>query len=323
MTAHIGVFVCDCKGLVSDHVDTSRLAEEISTLGDVAFVERKEMLCGESDLGDAVRQLKERGCDRMLFAGCSPRSSLKFPEERIARVMASVGLEPDLFEVANIREQCAWQHSDREAATNKAIDLVRMAHARLETDEPAPVPVPIAQRALVIGGGAAGLQTAKDLASAGIEVTLTERNPWLGGHLCQLSRIFQSEAWPSVCDSSCVGPVQAKGVMLGEGIRALTQTEVVSADRSNGSFRVTMRKRSGFRGLRIFVSPAGSAPRCAPRRPCDGSITARVGEKRSTRSSNGRCRTSTPFSRMLARSAVTASRSAPPKLSISKRSPDR
>ena len=212
MTARIGVFVCDCKGLVSDHVDTARVAEVAGGLDDVAFVERRDMLCGERDLGEAVRRLADDGCDRLLFVGCSPRSSLEFPEERIASLMGVVGLCPELFEVANIREQCAWQHPSRDAATAKALDLTRMAHARLRTDEPAPDPVPIARRALVVGGGPAGLQAAKDLAAVGIDVTLTERNAWLGGHLCQLSRIYQSEGWPSVCDSACVGPVQAKGV---------------------------------------------------------------------------------------------------------------
>jgi heterodisulfide reductase subunit A len=240
VTSAIGVFVCDCKGQVSDHIDTSRLVEHAERLEDVRFVEQTDLLCGE-ELGGAVKRLKEEGCDRMLFAGCSPRSSLKFPEERIARVMKSLGLEAELFEVANIREQCGWQHPDHEAATQKAMDLVAMAHARLAADRPAPASVPIARKALVVGGGSAGLQASKDLASAGIEVTLVERNPWLGGRLCQLNRIFQSEAWPSVCDSSCVGPVQAKGVMLGEEIEALIQTEVVSAERTNGCFRVGLR----------------------------------------------------------------------------------
>ncbi len=241
MTSRIGVFICDCKGQVSDYIDTARLGEQARSLEGVAFVDRQDFLCGRKDISLAVRRLRDAECDRMLFAGCSPRSSLKFPEERIAQVMRATGLRPELLEVANIREQCGWQHPDREAATRKAIDLICMAHARLVTDEPTPAPVPIVSRALVVGAGTAGLQTAQDLASAGIEVTLAERNPWLGGRLCQLSRIFQSESWPSVCDSSCVGPVLAKGIVLSEGIRARTQTQVVSAERSNGIFRVTLR----------------------------------------------------------------------------------
>jgi heterodisulfide reductase subunit A len=246
VTSRVGVFVCDCKGQISDFIDTPLLTDEITDLEDVAFVDRMDVLCGEDDLEAAVRKLKDEGCDRMLFAGCSPRSSLKFPEERIASIMTSMGFHPELFEVANIREQCAWQHTDREAATLKAIDLVHMAHARLLADEPAPDAVPIARKALVVGGGPAGLQTAKDLASAGIEVTLAERNPWLGGHLCQFWRIFQSEGWLSVCDSSCVGPVQAKGVVLGERIQPLTQTEVEHVEKENGCFRVTLRSDPQF-----------------------------------------------------------------------------
>ncbi|MCP4606616.1 MAG: hydrogenase iron-sulfur subunit [Proteobacteria bacterium] len=254
MTSRIGVLICDCKGLISDHVDTSRLTEEAAGLEQVAFVDLRDLLCGEEDLRTAATRLKDEGCDRMLFVGCSPRSSLKFPEERIARVMQGLGLHPELFEVANIREQCAWQHPQKETATQKASDLVRMAHARLLADEPAPDAVPIARRALVVGGGPAGLQTAKDLASTGIEVTLAERNPWLGGRLCQLQRVFQCEGWPSVCDSSCVGPVQAKGVVLGEGIQSLIQTEVMSVERANGSFRVTLQSDPRFVNPDLCIS---------------------------------------------------------------------
>jgi len=242
----IGVFLCGCTGQISNHLDMARLAKEAADLEAVVFVDKRDLLCSEVDLGAAVKQLADRGCDRMLFAGCSPRSSLKFPEERIARVMQGLGLQPDLFEVANIREQCAWQHPEKEAATAKAVDLVRMAHARLLADEPAPPAVPIPRRALVVGGGAAGLQTAKDLASAGVAVTLTERNPWLGGRLCQMYRLFQSEGWPSGCEGTCVGPVQAKGVILGEGIQAFTQTDVAGVDRQDGKFRVTLRSDAAF-----------------------------------------------------------------------------
>jgi len=238
----IGVFVCDCKGLVADRVDTARLTRAVGALDGVAFVEQVDMLCGEAELGAAVGRLVERGCDRLLFAGCSPRSSLKFPEERIAGLLGAVGLAPELFEVANIREQCAWQHSDREAATRKATDLVRMAHARLLCDEPAAPPVAISRRALVVGGGPAGLQAAKDLAGAGVDVVVAERNSWVGGRLCQLGRVFQSEGWPSVCDSVCVGPVQARGAVLSERVRLLTGADVIAAERRDGGFSVTVRQ---------------------------------------------------------------------------------
>ena len=103
MKPRIGVFICDCKGQISDHIDTKYLADEVATLEGVFFVERVDMLCGEKDPGAAIHRLKTHRCDRLLLAGCSPRSSLKFPEERIAALLLAHGLRPELFEVANIR----------------------------------------------------------------------------------------------------------------------------------------------------------------------------------------------------------------------------
>jgi heterodisulfide reductase subunit A len=262
MTCRIGVFICDCKGLISDHIDSDILVNQSSALPDVAMVERIALLCSEENLDGALRRFKDAGCNRLLLAGCSPRSSLKFPEEKIERMLQSYGFHPEFFEVANIREQCAWQHPDRAGATSKAVDLIRMAHVRLESAEPAPGPASIVKRALVVGAGPSGLQAAKDLASMDVEVTLAERNPWIGGRLCQLPRIFQTEGWPSVCDSACVGPVQAKGAILGEGIKVRTQTEVQSAEKKNGSFRVTLRSEPAYVDEELCISCGACAKVC-------------------------------------------------------------
>ena len=277
MTPRIGVFVCDCKGQLSDRIDTDQVAAAAAALDGVEFADRVGMMCHADELGGAVRKLRDRGCDRMLFAGCSPRSSLKFPEERISRVMAGLGLGGDLFEVANVREQCAWQHADRPAATTKAIDMVAMAHARLKSDEAAPARLEIPRRALVVGAGPAGLQSAKDLAAAGIEVTLADRKPWLGGHLCQVSRLFQCEGWPSMCDSSCVGPVQAKGVALGERITALMETEVGAVSHSGGVFEVTLESAPRHVDPELCIACNACAEVCPEQTPrlFDGGVSMR------------------------------------------------
>ncbi len=130
-------------------VDTTSVANKVADLENVGFVAQADLLCSDKEIKKAVGRLKAEGCERLLFVGCSPRSSLKFPEERIGSMMQSVGLDESLFEVANVREQCAWQHSDCDAATDKAVDLVRMAHARLVDAEPAPTSVSIAKKAYV------------------------------------------------------------------------------------------------------------------------------------------------------------------------------
>jgi heterodisulfide reductase subunit A len=244
--ARVGVWICDCKGLVSDHVDTGRLETAASALDGVALVRRRGKLCGGEELHALQAEIGEHRIDRILFAGCSARSSLKFPEEQLTELMRNADIDNAFLEIANIREQCAWLHDDREAATRKAIDLVRMAHARLCSCEAVPAPVEIPSRALVIGGGAAGLQAAKSIAAGGQQVTLVERDTYLGGRLCQIGFLFQCESWPAYCRHECVGPVQARDAVLDPNIEVLIQSEVTTIDKINGCFQARIKKGAPF-----------------------------------------------------------------------------
>ena len=246
MEPQIGVFLCDCKGLLSDHLDMDQLVHQAEALDHVSVVQRSDVLCSRSGIASIEERIRASGCDRVLFVGCSPRSSLKFPEDLVADLLHRVQLPPNMFEIANVREQCAWQHPDANQATSKAADILRMAHARLVRDEPSPTVAPIPRRALVVGGGAAGLQTAKDLAAVGTSVTLVERSAYLGGHVCKINRLFQSEAWPSVCESKCVGPVQARGAVLGSRIDVRMQSQVLAAEKRDGGFDVTISSAPRF-----------------------------------------------------------------------------
>jgi len=168
----IGAWICDCKGQISDKIDTRYLEEETKKLPDVVLVKRAALLCNKEEIARLTEELKDADADRLLFIGCSARSSLRFPEQQIVSALKHADIDEALFEVANVREQCAWLHEPGEAATSKALDVIKMAHARLMLDVPRGPAVKIVDKALVVGGGPAGLAAAKDLASVGKEVTI-------------------------------------------------------------------------------------------------------------------------------------------------------
>ena len=240
--AKTAVYVCDCAGLVSDHVDTSSLEQLANTLDDVALVRRVEQLCHKAGLEALGQDLRQAGVERLLFAGCSPRMSLKLPEEVLAAVAHEAGLDPCRVEVANIREQGAWVHrGDHEVASAAARDELRMAHARLAGGDPSAEPVPLSRRVLVVGGGPAGLAAARDLALAGTDAVLVERLPYLGGKLCQVPHMFQTAAWPSTCHNSCIGPVHAREALHNPRVALHMSAEVTALRKHRGNFHATVR----------------------------------------------------------------------------------
>lgn len=239
----VAIYICDCMGLVSDHVDTAALEELARHLEGVVLVRRTGLLCGRNELRALGEELGESGISHLLFAGCSPRMSLKLPEERLVAAAADGGVDPALVEVANIREQCAWIHSgDREGASRKARDLLRMAHARLRAAEASPAAPQLKRRVLVVGAGPAGLAAARDLAAAGIESVLVERNPHVGGTACQLPFVFQTECWPSTCETSCVVPQLAQQALLSPLVQLHTSARIDHIVKREGNFRVVMER---------------------------------------------------------------------------------
>jgi heterodisulfide reductase subunit A len=231
---------------VSDHVDTSAVEQAARDLDSVSAVRRVDVLCGPQALADLEIETRSSGIDRLLFAGCSARSSLKFPEQQLTAVLARAGIDRGLLEVANIREQCAWLHDDLAAATAKAIDLLRMAHARLVTAEQGPDSIPVVPRTLIVGGGSAGLEAAKSLAAAGQRVTVVERESYLGGRLCQIGFLFQCEGHQAYCRSECVGPEQAREAILDPNVDILMQSEVLSVSKMNGNFTARIARGARF-----------------------------------------------------------------------------
>lgn len=183
----IGVYICHCGTNIGATVDVEGVVEYAKGLPGVAVARDNKYTC--SDPGQKVIQedIQELGLNRVVVASCTPRMH----EPTFRRAVQEVGLNPYFFEMANIREQCSWVHDDREEATRKAKELVTAAVYRVALHEPLyPRQVQVTPATLVVGGGIAGIQAALDIADAGYQVYLVEREPTIGGKMAQLDKTF-------------------------------------------------------------------------------------------------------------------------------------
>jgi heterodisulfide reductase subunit A len=184
----IGVFVCDCGLNIAGAVDCGGLTEWAQTLPDVVCAVRNKYTCadpGQNEIKDAIHEHK---LNRVVVASCTPRQH----EPTFRQCVLEGGLNPYLMEMANLREHCSWVHpGDWEGATDKAKDLVASAVARARFLEPQEeMSVPVTKAALVIGGGVSGIEAAIELADAGHQVVLVEKEPSIGGIMAQLDKTY-------------------------------------------------------------------------------------------------------------------------------------
>ncbi len=184
----IGVFVCDCGSNIAGAVDTKALAEYAAALPDVVVAVQNRYTCADPGQQEIQKTIYEEGLNRVVVASCSPTSY----ESIFRQCIAGAGLNPYLLEMANIREHCSWvTPGDREAATRKAKDIVKVAVARARWLYPQDEEqIPVTHAALVVGGGVAGIQAALDLADAGHKVYLVEKKPSIGGIMAQLDKVY-------------------------------------------------------------------------------------------------------------------------------------
>ncbi|OGO21132.1 MAG: hypothetical protein A2144_01955 [Chloroflexi bacterium RBG_16_50_9] len=187
MEPKIGVYVCHCGANIAGAVDVARVTEYARSLPSVVVARDYKFVC--SDPGqDLIRNdIKEQGLNRVVVASCSPR----LHEPTFRRTLASADLNPYLFEMANIREQCAWVHQDKEKATEKARALVSAAVRRVFYHQPLEKKVvSVNPCTLVVGAGIAGIQAALEIADSGHKVYLVEREPSIGGNMARLDKTF-------------------------------------------------------------------------------------------------------------------------------------
>jgi len=190
-TERIGVFICDCGSNIAGHLDCAEVTRYASTLPGVVYAKENLYTCSEAGIGEIMNGIKENDLSRVVVASCSPRTH----QPLFSSSCAQAGLNPYLFEMANIRDQCSWVHmGDKEGGTEKAKDLVRMAVAKAAFLEPQQeIEASLTPRVLVIGGGVAGLSAVETLADMGLEVVLLEQAPELGGFLNRIDRLFSGE----------------------------------------------------------------------------------------------------------------------------------
>jgi heterodisulfide reductase subunit A len=193
----IGVYVCHCGLNIAGTVDSEGVAKYAGTLPHVVISRDYRYVCSDPGQDLIKKDIKELGINRVVVASCSPR----LHEPTFRKACQDAGLNPYLYEHANIREHCSWPHAaDKQRATEKAKDLVRAAVRRVYWHEPLEVSeVPVNPNVLVVGGGIAGIQASLDIADGGKKVYLVERDASVGGHMIQLDRTF-----PTLDCSECI-----------------------------------------------------------------------------------------------------------------------
>ncbi|MBO5646690.1 MAG: CoB--CoM heterodisulfide reductase iron-sulfur subunit A family protein, partial [Clostridia bacterium] len=230
----IGVFVCWCGSNIAATVDVKAVAEALGKEPGVVYFEDYQYMCseeGQNKIKDAIRDYKLTGA---VVCSCSPRMH----ENTFRKAAAAAGVNSFMVEIANIREQCSWIHKDMQSATEKAIILGRAAIAKVHLNTPLTAgESPVIKRALVIGGGIAGIQTALDIADAGFEVDIVEKKPTIGGKMSQIDKTF-----PTLDCAACILTPKMVDVAQNEKIRIFSFSEVDAVKGFVGNFNVSIRR---------------------------------------------------------------------------------
>ncbi len=235
----IGVFICHCGLNIAGTLDIKELVEYAKTLPDVAYVKDNRYTCADPGQEEIRKGIKDYKLNRVVVAACSPRMH----EPTFRRTVSEAGLNPFLFEMANIREFSSWCHpSTPKEATEKAKDIIRMAVAKARLMMPLQtIEVPVTNKALVVGGGIAGINAALDLAEMGFKVYLLEKTESIGGHMAALDKTF-----PTLDCSICIEGPKMVDVGRHPNIQIISNADLLNVSGYVGNFKVKIRKNPRY-----------------------------------------------------------------------------
>ncbi|NLX99826.1 MAG: CoB--CoM heterodisulfide reductase iron-sulfur subunit A family protein [Rhodopirellula sp.] len=239
MAERVGVYVCHCGSNIANMVDVEEVAKWAGkNVKDVVVAKDYKFMC--SSLGQQMieEDIKNEKLTRVVVAACSPQ----LHEKTFRRACQNAGMNPYLFEMANVREHVSWVTKDKAAGTEKTKALVSAAAERVKLQQPLePMFVRVNPATMVVGGGIAGLQAAIELADAGYHVYLVERSPSIGGHMAQFDKTF-----PTLDCSACILTPKMSEAGQHENITLLTYSELEEVSGSVGNFKVKIRKKARY-----------------------------------------------------------------------------
>lgn len=253
--SRIGVFICHCGSNIAGVVAIEKVVESAQKLPGVSVSMDYKYMCSEPGQNLIINAIKEQALDRVVVGSCSPRMH----ENTFRAAVERAGLNPYMLEIANLREHVSWVHSDnKEAATDKAIKLVEMAVAKVRRSEPlSKMYAEIEKRALVIGGGIAGIQAALDIAANGYKVVLVEKEPSIGGRMAQLDKTF-----PTMDCSACILTPKMVAVAQHKNITLQTYAEVDQVNGYVGNFEVKIKKKARFVSMEKCIGCGVCTEKC-------------------------------------------------------------
>ena len=238
MKKRTGIFVCHCGINIAGTVDVKKIAQDLKKHPGVDHSEDYVYMCSDPGQNRIIEAIKEKNLDNIVVACCSPT----LHETTFRNAAKAAGINEFQCEIANIREQCSWVHKDMQKATSKANKITKSAVERVRKNESLePISIPVTRRALVIGGGIAGIQSALDMANSGYEVILVERSPSIGGHMIQLSETF-----PTLDCSQCILTPKMVEVSKHPKIKLMTYSEVQEISGYVGNFKAKILKKPTY-----------------------------------------------------------------------------